>query len=118
VEIGVTVLAGSDAGSYGVPHGQGLLRELALMERAGMGSLDVLNAATGLSAAHLGLGDDAVGLRPGHRARFILTEGHPLETVTALGRDDRVVFDGRLVPSPETAQGRAPHRPGRGQPCP
>ena len=34
-EMGVLILAGSDAGSYGVAHGLGFLRELELMEQAG-----------------------------------------------------------------------------------
>ena len=104
--IGVTVLAGSDAGSYGVPHGRGLLRELALMERAGMGSLDVLSAATGTSADHLELGEGWGRLRPGRGARFILTERSPLETVAHLDRDAVVVFDGQPVDPPD------PSRPG------
>lgn len=36
-EIGVSIIAGSDAGSCGVPHGLGLLDELLHMERAGLG---------------------------------------------------------------------------------
>jgi imidazolonepropionase-like amidohydrolase len=100
--IGVTVIAGSDAGSYGVPHGAGLLRELALMEQAGMASLDVLKAATGASATHLGLGDGLGCLRPGRRSRFILTERDPLETVAHLGGEHVTVFDGRALRSPES----------------
>ena len=108
VETGVTVIAGSDAGSYGVPHGRGLLRELELMERAGMRSLDVLNAATGVSATHLGLGDRMGCLRPGRRPRMILTGRDPLETVTHLGRDAVGLFDGRVLRAAE------PEAPGLG----
>ena len=35
-ELGVLIVAGSDAGSYGVAHGTGFLYELELMERAGL----------------------------------------------------------------------------------
>lgn len=97
------VIAGSDAGSYGVPHGRGLLRELELMEQAGMRSLDVLSAATGVSASHLGLGDRLGCLRPGHRSHMILTERDPLETVTHLGRDEVRMLDGQVLRPPEPA---------------
>jgi len=99
-ETGVIVLAGSDAGSIGVAHGRGLLRELELMERAGMRSLDVLNSATGVSATHLGLDHQLGCLRTGHRPRMILTERDPLESVTHLGQDEIRLFDGRVLSAP------------------
>jgi len=43
---GVRVLAGSDAGSHGVPHGRGLLAELAWLARAGARPAEVWRAAT------------------------------------------------------------------------
>jgi imidazolonepropionase-like amidohydrolase len=119
-EIGVPVLAGSDAGSFGVPHGRGLLLELALMEKAGMRTLDVLAAASGVSATHLGLGERLGAVLPGRRPRFILTGGRPLETVTALGREEVVIFDGRVLHPPKTAPSSppSPRRQARGEPCP
>ena len=45
-EMGVPIIAGSDAGSYGVAHGHGLLWELELMERAGLPALAVVNTTT------------------------------------------------------------------------
>jgi imidazolonepropionase-like amidohydrolase len=99
-ETGVVVLAGSDAGSIGVAHGRGLLRELELMERAGMRSLDVLNSATGVSASHLGLDHQLGCLRTGRRPRMILTERDPLESVTHLGQDAIRLFDGQVLEAP------------------
>ena len=46
-ELGVKIIAGSDAGSYGVPHGLGLLDEMERMEKAGLRAIAVLNSATG-----------------------------------------------------------------------
>lgn len=91
--MGVAVLAGSDAGSCGVPHGVGLLRELELLELAGVRSLDVVRAATGRSSAALGLGVRQGLLRTGYRSRFIVTVHNPLETVSNLRREKIVVFD-------------------------
>jgi len=44
-EIGVGILPGSDAGSFGVPHGQGFLKELTLMEEGGLKARDLLDLA-------------------------------------------------------------------------
>src|SRR5215472_17333662 len=59
-ELGVTIVAGSDAGSCGVPHGFGLLRELEQMESAGVPPMAVMKSATGNCAATLKF-PDAIG---------------------------------------------------------
>jgi len=94
--MGVTIVAGSDAGSYGVRHGYGLLYELELMERAGMSSLAVLNAATGVGAARLGYKRKLGRIEPGFLSRFILTHHSPLDGVANLRKPRRVVFDGTV----------------------
>jgi imidazolonepropionase-like amidohydrolase len=91
---GVIVIAGSDAGSCGVPHGLGLLDELELMERAGLPPIDVINAATGASADRLAFKAAIGRIAPGHRSRFILTRHSPIETVANLRRPRLVLFDG------------------------
>jgi imidazolonepropionase-like amidohydrolase len=94
--MGVLIVAGSDAGSCGVAHGLGLLRELELMERAGLPALAVINAATGVSAGRLGYREKLGRVERGGRSRFILTVHSPLETVANLRRAKTVVFDGRV----------------------
>ncbi len=101
--MGVQVIAGSDAGSCGVPHGLGLLYELELMERAGMSSLAVLNAATGVSAQRLGFDEPFGILEPGRKLRLILTRHDPRETVTNLRREKICVFDGQVFAAPAAA---------------
>ncbi len=95
-QLGVRVIAGSDAGSHGVPHGWGLLTELTLMERAGLTSAQVLHAATGAGATRLGFAEEFGVLRAGAKARFILTEHSPLATVANLAREKCVVYDGEV----------------------
>jgi imidazolonepropionase-like amidohydrolase len=95
--MGVPVLAGSDAGSCGVPHGIGLLRELCHMERAGMPAMAVLQSATGTSAATLAFAEPVGRVAPGCRSRLILTRHDPLETVANLQKEKMVVFDGTAV---------------------
>jgi imidazolonepropionase-like amidohydrolase len=95
--MGVKVLAGSDAGSCGVPHGIGLLSELCHMEQSGMSSMAVLQSATGVSAATLAFAEPVGRIAPGCRARFILTRHDPLGTVANLKEEKAVVFDGTTV---------------------
>lgn len=97
VELGVRVIAGSDAGSHGVPHGRGLLNELFLMECAGVSPLSIIHAATGAAAERLGFSENFGVLSPGAKARFILTENSPLETVANLDKAKTVVFDGTVL---------------------
>lgn len=101
--MGVQVIAGSDAGSCGVAHGIGLLYEMELMERAGMSSISVINAATGNSSSRLGYSEPLGQIKPGYKSRFIITKYSPLEGVSNLRKDKQVVFDGKVYESKENA---------------
>jgi imidazolonepropionase-like amidohydrolase len=95
-ELGVRLVAGSDAGSQGVPHGWGMLRELELMQGAGLAAGKVLHSATGASALRLGYGERFGVLETGAKARFILTAGDVLSDVANLRIPKTVVFDGTV----------------------
>lgn len=94
--LGVIIIAGSDAGSYGVAHGLGLLEEMELMERAGLPASAVINAATGVSAARLGYREPLGRIAPGGRSRFMVTRHPPQATVANLRRPRVIVFDGEV----------------------
>lgn len=96
-KLGVTVIAGSDAGSYGVAHGLGLLDELELMECAGISPLAVIHAATDAASDRLAFREKFGWIKPGFLSRFILTRHSPLDGVGNLRRDRLVVFDGEVV---------------------
>lgn len=104
--MGVLIVAGSDAGSYGVAHGVDFLYELELMERAGMPSLAVINAATGVSSERFDYKEKLGRIAPGYRSRFILTRHSPLETVSNLRRSRTVIFDGEVFETPENTDPR------------
>jgi imidazolonepropionase-like amidohydrolase len=104
--MGVLIIAGSDAGSCGVAHGMGFLRELELMQQAGLPPVAVVNAATGISAGRLGYREKIGRIEPGCLSRFILTQHSPLATVANLRRAKTVVFDGAVLThddQPDTA---------------
>jgi imidazolonepropionase-like amidohydrolase len=99
-ELGVMIIAGSDAGSYGVPHGTGLLDELELMERAGLEPMAIIKAATGNSAGRLRYREKIGRIEAGCLSRFILTEHSPLTTVANLRKRRTIVFDGEIFETP------------------
>lgn len=100
-QLGVPIIAGSDAGSLGVAHGLGLLYELELMERAGLSPLAVLHSATGAGANRLAFREKFGQISPGFLSRFILTRHSPLEGVGNLRKPRIVVFDGAVFESEE-----------------
>ena len=101
-QLGVTILAGSDAGSCGVAHGLGLLYEMERMEHAGLSPLTVLHAATGAPSQRLAFKLPFGQVRPGFRSRFLLTEYSPLESVANLQRSKTIVFDGDVLGAGES----------------
>ncbi len=102
-ELGVQIIAGSDAGSYGVKHGLGLLDELELMERAGISPLAVINSATGSSSRRLAFKEKFGQIKPGFLSRFILTRHSPSEDVANLRKHKFVIFDDAVFENDETA---------------
>lgn len=100
-ERGVLIVAGSDAGSYGVAHGTGFLYELELMARAGLPAVAVINAATGTSSGRLRYRERIGRIAPGYRSRFILTRHSPLVKIANLRQARTVVFDDQVLPGGE-----------------
>lgn len=99
--MGVQVIAGADAGSYGVAHGLGLLYELELMQRAGLSPLAVINSATGAGSKRLGFKEKFGQIKAGFLSRFIVTHHSPLDDVGNLRKERMVVFDGVVFATSE-----------------
>jgi imidazolonepropionase-like amidohydrolase len=83
IAAGAKILAGTDAGALGVEHGD-LWWELALLVEAGLPPLKAINAATGLAAEALGMGNQVGTLTSGKQADIIAVEGNPLEDIRCL----------------------------------
>ena len=76
VEMGVKIGSGCDAFSEPMtPFGPYNLRELTLMQEAGLKPLDVIRAATASNAELLGLGDRLGTLAPGKLADILIVKG-------------------------------------------
>jgi imidazolonepropionase-like amidohydrolase len=104
-ELGVPIVAGSDAGSYGVAHGQGLINELFCLHRAGLPLEQVLASATSIPR-HL-WGCESANIAPGHRANLVVLERSPFENLNALREVKGVMLDSDwregVAPTPNTA---------------
>ena len=76
-DMGVPLVAGSDAGSHGVRHGEALIDELDFFSRAGLSMEEVLRSATSRPRARWGA--EPVSIEAGCRAEFIALAGSPFE---------------------------------------
>ena len=96
-ELGVRIVAGSDAGSHGVAHGWGFLKELELMQAAGLSAADVLFTATGAGSDRMKYGETFGLLKPGAKSRLMLTSHDVLKDVRGLREEKIVVFDNSVL---------------------
>ena len=91
-ELGVRLAVGTDAGSPGVPHGKGFLRELELYRRAGLSGAAVLRAATAGGAKIAGCEDKVGVLAEGSPANMVVVDRDPLADPAAALASIRCVF--------------------------
>jgi imidazolonepropionase-like amidohydrolase len=92
---GVVIMVGTDA-QAGVVHGASFHREIALLAKAGLTPLQVLQAATLNNARFLAdQTDPPFGIvAVGKRADLVLVRGNPLEDVAALSAIEHVILGG------------------------
>ena len=93
---GIPIVAGTDAGSCGMPH-PSLVDEVATLARMGLGPMDALRAATSRAADAIGSPDVAGVLRPGAQANLIVVDGDPLQHVMELQNLVYVMHAGKIV---------------------
>lgn len=95
-ELGVPIVAGSDAG-WRHTRFDNFHRELGHLVNAGLTPLDAIHAATGRAARACQL-DHVVGtLTEGHRADILAVFGDPSTDITTLAAPALVLQDGRVV---------------------
>ena len=97
LQAGVRIAMGSDAGNAGMLHGATVLRELQLMNEAGMTPMQVLVAATRNGAEVIGRGEELGTLEAGKLADIIVVNGDPLQDLSALGNVELVVKNGKII---------------------
>jgi len=94
-QMGVRIIAGTDAGISNTPHHQYAGGLAAMVTLLGFAPADVISMATTEAAAVLGVGAVTGRLAPGYDADLIVVDGDPLADITALGRLRRVIARGR-----------------------
>jgi len=82
-ERGGTLTVGSDAGSLYALYGFSTIRELELMQHAGIHPIDVIKIATSNATQALGFKNHA-GVRIGHVADLAIVDGNPLDNFKVL----------------------------------
>lgn len=85
---GVPIVLGSDSGNYPIVpyvfHGPTTLRELLLMEDAGLTRMEVIEAATRVAAEMLGIISEVGTVEVGKSADLLIVSGNPLEDLSAI----------------------------------
>jgi imidazolonepropionase-like amidohydrolase len=93
-EMGIRIIAGTDAGVDNTPHHQ-YVGGLEYLVELGFAPGQVLAMATTEAAAALGLDDVTGRLAPGYDADLIVVDGDPRADIAALGKLRRVIARGR-----------------------
>jgi imidazolonepropionase-like amidohydrolase len=94
-DMGVRIIAGTDAGIDNTPHHQFAGGLAALVTLLGFGPEEVIAMATTEAAAAIGVGAVTGRLAPGYDADLIVVDGDPRADIAALGRLRRVIARGR-----------------------
>jgi len=93
-EMGIRIIAGTDAGIDNTPHHQ-YAGGLEYLVKLGFRPDEVLAMATTEAAAALGVDDITGRLAPGYEADLIVVHGNPLTDITVLSQLRRVIARGR-----------------------
>jgi imidazolonepropionase-like amidohydrolase len=93
-EMGVRIIAGTDAGIDNTPHHQ-YLGGLEYLVTLGFRPAEVLAMATTEAAAALGVDAITGRLAPGYDADLLVVDGDPRADISALGKLRRVIARGR-----------------------
>lgn len=113
---GVRVIVGTDAGNPLIFPGASLDRELQLMVAAGLTPEQAIVAATGNTAASLGLGDTTGTVAVGKQGDLVILAADPLANIRNVEDVDTVICAGRVLgedqlPAPKPAPKAATQKP-------
>jgi imidazolonepropionase-like amidohydrolase len=92
-EIGVLIVAGTDAPNNGINFSDDLFSELEMYQQAGMNNLEVLRTTTGNAAKAF---DIEVGLLEiGSKANLVLLNGNPIDDLENLKKVEQIWKNGK-----------------------
>jgi imidazolonepropionase-like amidohydrolase len=93
-QLGVNVAMGTDAGSLGVLHGESMVEEMKLFQKAGYSLAETVRCATSNGARLLGL-DDFGLLVKGKAATFLVARGAPPQLPRKLSYLEGIFLNGQ-----------------------
>ncbi len=93
-QLGVNVALGTDAGSLGVLHGESMVGEMKLFQKAGYSLAETVRCATSNGARLLGL-DDFGLLVKGKAATFLVARGAPSQLPRKLSYLEGIYLNGQ-----------------------
>jgi imidazolonepropionase-like amidohydrolase len=96
--LGPRIVGSTDAGCADISFGH-MDYCMEMMERAGMGRMQVIQACTSTAASAIGLGDTVGAIAPGRLADIVLLGADPLLGLQAVADVRAVIKDGRPVTS-------------------
>jgi hypothetical protein len=99
-EAGVSLIAGTDSGSFAIIPGASMARELELLVEAGLTPHEALASATQVSATVLGFEQTGV-IAPGYRANLVLLPQDPLTQIKAVEFPSGVMVRGHWIDKSE-----------------
>lgn len=94
--MGISLILGTDAGTWKTPIDLMYLALEDLVQGAGFKPAEALRTATSISAEALGYKDRGT-LIPGKRADVVFIDGDPLKDISAVGRVMMTVVNGRIA---------------------
>jgi hypothetical protein len=94
-DAGVPIVAGTDAGNIGTPHGPALHREIELMQAAGLSPREILTTAA-VGGARLAGRDDLGTIEAGKRADLVVLNEDPRTAIDHWSAIHRVVKGGHV----------------------
>ncbi|HTE12513.1 MAG TPA: amidohydrolase family protein, partial [Chitinophagaceae bacterium] len=98
-EAGVSMVAGTDAGTSGVVWGFSLHDEIELLVKAGLTTKEALVSATRLPATWLGIEDKIGTVEAGKYADLILLDANPLDDISNTRKIAGVFVNGKWLNS-------------------
>lgn len=93
-DVGVQILAGTDAGNWGTLQGYSVHRELILMVQAGLSPWQALESATTDAGDFLGR---RFGVNVGDQASLVVLDASPIADIANTQSIDMVIHHGKIV---------------------
>ena len=97
-EAGITVALGTDSGNPMTLHGSAILRELELMRKAGLSSMEVIVSATKNAALVMGRGEDLGTVEAGKLGDLLVLNADPITDLSAFDEIEWVIRGGVAHP--------------------